>query len=541
MKITCHACGAKYAIADEKVRGRRVKVRCKSCSEPIIVDGYAEVPQEEPDYDDNERTHMVSSSAAAAAVAAAPPADAWSVNLSDTDQRTMTTDELVAAWNAGQLPSDTYVWREGMDDWAPITATPDLLPYLAGGAPSAPAASAPAPDFGGYGAAPAAARVAGGRSQGGADLFEHAAVAGSEMDVMTSAPAPAPAAGSTPYAEPGSTPYDEPKMTGARNENSVLFSLDSLKAGLGPAKSSPSAASSPRASSPSGAKASLDDIMDLGGGGGMGNPLFALQQNQALLAAPPPPPEPPPRPVLPSDPALAGSIAPMPPQKNNNKLIIIVGGAVAAIAIIAVVIGVVVAKSGSGGEVAKAEMSDKGEKKSGASDSKKKDDAKKDDSSSSEKKDEGSSDEKKDDPSTASSSDDKKPVTEEDKKRFAEAMKKEQETKDKKPDDTKKEDVTKKDTPSEGVASFNKGAAIAALGAAAAQASGCKRPGGPTGTGRAVVTFATSGRVTSANVSGGEFPGTSVGSCVASVFRRANVPAFGGAPVTVSKSFTIPK
>ena len=99
--------------------------------------------------------------------------------------------------------------------------------------------------------------------------------------------------------------------------------------------------------------------------------------------------------------------------------------------------------------------------------------------------------------------------------------------------------MVKKEEPSSGVASFNKGAAIAALGGAAAQASGCKRPGGPTGSGKAVVTFAPSGRVTSANVSGGEFPGTSVGSCVAGVFRRAQVPAFSGNAVTVSKGFSI--
>jgi hypothetical protein len=53
------------------------------------------------------------------------------------------------------------------------------------------------------------------------------------------------------------------------------------------------------------------------------------------------------------------------------------------------------------------------------------------------------------------------------------------------------------------------------------------------------VTFAPSGRVTSANVSGGDFGGSPVGSCVASVFRRASVPAFSGDPVTVSKSFNI--
>ena len=39
MKIACEACGAKYTIADDKVRGRRVKIRCKGCGTPIVVDG----------------------------------------------------------------------------------------------------------------------------------------------------------------------------------------------------------------------------------------------------------------------------------------------------------------------------------------------------------------------------------------------------------------------------------------------------------------------------------------------------------------------
>jgi hypothetical protein len=92
---------------------------------------------------------------------------------------------------------------------------------------------------------------------------------------------------------------------------------------------------------------------------------------------------------------------------------------------------------------------------------------------------------------------------------------------------------------SSGVSSFNRSAAVSALSSAASAASGCKRPGGPTGTGKAIVTFAPSGNVTSANITGGSFGGTSVGGCIASVFRRAKIPPFEGDAVTVSKSFTI--
>jgi hypothetical protein len=53
------------------------------------------------------------------------------------------------------------------------------------------------------------------------------------------------------------------------------------------------------------------------------------------------------------------------------------------------------------------------------------------------------------------------------------------------------------------------------------------------------VTFAPSGNVTSAQVEGPPFAGTPVGGCIASAFRGAKVPPFSGAPVTVSKSFSI--
>jgi hypothetical protein len=85
---------------------------------------------------------------------------------------------------------------------------------------------------------------------------------------------------------------------------------------------------------------------------------------------------------------------------------------------------------------------------------------------------------------------------------------------------------------------FDQGAAKTALVAAASGAASCKQEGGPTGTGRALVTFASSGRVTKAEITG-DFAGTTVGGCVARVFRGARVPKFSGEPTTVSKNFTI--
>src|SRR5262245_23701087 len=39
MKIVCDNCATKYSIADDKVRGKVFKIRCKKCSHIIVVRG----------------------------------------------------------------------------------------------------------------------------------------------------------------------------------------------------------------------------------------------------------------------------------------------------------------------------------------------------------------------------------------------------------------------------------------------------------------------------------------------------------------------
>jgi hypothetical protein len=86
---------------------------------------------------------------------------------------------------------------------------------------------------------------------------------------------------------------------------------------------------------------------------------------------------------------------------------------------------------------------------------------------------------------------------------------------------------------------FNMGEAKAKLGAIASSVQACKKGDGPTGSGRVVVTFAPSGAAQSAVVSGPPFEGTPTGACVSGRFRGAHVPSFTGSPFSVSKSFSI--
>ena len=84
---------------------------------------------------------------------------------------------------------------------------------------------------------------------------------------------------------------------------------------------------------------------------------------------------------------------------------------------------------------------------------------------------------------------------------------------------------------------FNRGEAAAALSAVGYVS--CRKPDGPTGNGHVYVTFDPSGTVASAVVDQGAFMGTPVGGCIAGKFRGAHVPAFSGGPVKVGKTISL--
>jgi predicted Zn finger-like uncharacterized protein len=558
MKVTCQSCGASYAIADDKVSGRLVKVRCKSCRNPIVVDGRQAQPEApaSPAAPSQKKPASVAPPANRPASTPAPAPDSggdvWSVNLSETDSRTMTVPEIVEAFRRGEL-GEAFVWKDGMTDWKPLLEVPELGARLkAQGGPSQP----PAYDFGvkphtapgstAYAepappeaAKPAAARVSGARGQS-QDLFGAVDRAGSEEEA---------------HHDHLADMSEQHRLTGARNENSVLFSLDALKAGLvGQAGAKPAASGAkpaapkpPSAAKPPGRPPApsapgipagapekarqLDDVMNIGGG----NALFSMGADHALLTAPAPPePKPEPKPVVV---APGGAVSPAmyvqaPPARGKTALLVALAGAFGLIGVGGVVAAVVMSQKTKAELAAKADVSAPVASVATAAPVKSATPA------ASAAPAESVAATESDGGTQASSAPAAplRPLTEEEKKKYAEAKKKTDEEKTKKVD----EDKEKKEKENKATAAgFDKNAAVSALTSAASAAAACKRPDGPTGAGKVSVTFAPSGRATNAVISGGSFAGTSVGGCIASVFRRARVPAFSGDPVTVSKSFSI--
>ncbi len=230
VKISCPSCSAKYSIADEKVQDRLAKIRCRKCGTTIVIDGKVS-PASVYAADGGESSADVGAASADAEHGSqgSESATEYTVDFGDNDQRPMTLDQIVAAYNAGTVTADTYLWAEGFTDWKPLGEVDEVVAALH--AAAAPAAGAPvaaeapaAPETPWQAPAAAAPAAAPGR-----DLFGGYETAGSEDDVATSTSGPA---------HPVATPFGSGAATGARNESSVLFSLSALTSASGASRPS---------------------------------------------------------------------------------------------------------------------------------------------------------------------------------------------------------------------------------------------------------------------------------------------------------------
>ena len=593
MKIACQSCQAKYTIADEKVLGKVVKIRCKKCSATIVINGNesqgADAPQEGGGVLDF--TGPASN-------------EQWTVNVADGDQRTLVAAEIAKEYRSGVITDETYCWKDGMADWLPLREIETL--YGAVGAGPRPSledvptgalgmgsgmgggglfggGDAPTEErhvngngaalFGGGDAAeapaPAAARRAGGRGGGGADLFGSAAQAGGEEEIAARGGLGGGGLGGGAAAAAAAT--DE-KLTGQRNENSVLFSLSALtndsKGGPPPAPKDRTTAQADgsglidiralSANMSGGDKAGknhVDDIMNLSGGGAFGAALAA-----PILA-------PPPMADIPGQPGYGGDSE----SKGNKTLLIglLGGGGIIALAIVLAVVllrptnpPAGVGTNNGPTPSASLAMADPGPANTGAT-------------------------------GTGTTGGNAAPTTSAAAPGSAAAADTSQATvpgqntkaaapttqpkaasgggnaappAPKNPDPGggaapsnptpptppkagggSLEDEMRKSTgggaapappPAAAATSpFDRGAAAAALGGVNYQ--GCKKGDGPTGSGHIQITFGPDGSVQTAVVDAPPYAGTPVGGCIAGKFRGARVPAFSGSPVKVGKTISI--
>jgi predicted Zn finger-like uncharacterized protein len=144
MKFSCQQCSTAYNVPDEKVRGKRVRIKCKKCGAPIVVEGppasAAASPKPIRSLQQTQVGGLVAppdlaSKIAAAKAAAAPKAvvgvePEWSVAIDRANPSKMTLPQVFAAFAQGKITPKTLLWKKGLADWKPAFEIPEVKDAL---------------------------------------------------------------------------------------------------------------------------------------------------------------------------------------------------------------------------------------------------------------------------------------------------------------------------------------------------------------------------------------------------------------------------
>jgi predicted Zn finger-like uncharacterized protein len=277
MKVVCESCQAKYQVPDERVAGKKLKIRCKRCGATVLIRGdLTQVGLADSAHADSVQPVVDEG------VAAASGEPEWHASVDgqsfgpfDTTQLLLWLEEQPNGW-------DAHVWRDGFSDWVEVRMVPELVAGAPASASTEQAMPPLADDAGeqeeegptrtfSNDDVQAAARSPMGNGNGTRSQELRARASSIRARSSPSLAAAAmPSAASAASGWSGSPAGASPRvtaaqaLTGERNEDSVLFSTANLQqVAMTGGPSSYGAGASPGAGFASGDASGLIDIRAL--------------------------------------------------------------------------------------------------------------------------------------------------------------------------------------------------------------------------------------------------------------------------------------
>src|SRR5215213_2860427 len=134
MKIVCDACQAKYSISDDKVQGKVFKIRCKKCSNIIVVRGGAGAAEAAAPAPQEKDTRVYDYGYEGGAGGGGGGDEAvWHLVINQDQVGPLTAAEVQAKFSSGEVDAETFTWREGFADWLPLSQVDQFAGLIASG------------------------------------------------------------------------------------------------------------------------------------------------------------------------------------------------------------------------------------------------------------------------------------------------------------------------------------------------------------------------------------------------------------------------
>lgn len=131
MKVVCPACNARYRLPDDRVRGKVLKIRCKSCGHIFQVRDPNTKATDSASIrgrstratgafgavDDSRKTDSTSPQSVETSPGSFSSERIWYYSINGESYGPYRESELFARFQNGRIGSESYVWTEGFEKW----------------------------------------------------------------------------------------------------------------------------------------------------------------------------------------------------------------------------------------------------------------------------------------------------------------------------------------------------------------------------------------------------------------------------------------
>jgi predicted Zn finger-like uncharacterized protein len=135
MKFSCERCQTRYSIGDEKVKGKVLKIRCKTCGNIVVVrEQAAQAAGQAADAAVAQLAAAGGGPSAPAGAGPAPSADIdWFLAIKGKQHGPAKYDEVARLYREGRITERTHLWHEQMAAWTRLQDLPEFAAVLAEG------------------------------------------------------------------------------------------------------------------------------------------------------------------------------------------------------------------------------------------------------------------------------------------------------------------------------------------------------------------------------------------------------------------------
>jgi predicted Zn finger-like uncharacterized protein len=144
MKVVCEGCQAKYRLPDDRISGRKLKIRCRRCGGTMVIEGeHGQV---------SASGALLDPSTPPGGMTLPPPVEAmqrpsqpvsatpqWHISVDGAESGPYSLAQVVQRLQSGAVPWDAYLWRDGFAEWIGVQQCAEVTERVA------PPAVAPAP------------------------------------------------------------------------------------------------------------------------------------------------------------------------------------------------------------------------------------------------------------------------------------------------------------------------------------------------------------------------------------------------------------